>query len=78
MENKTINIEKIYSDFLEHENQENRKKYEKYKGWFSASAAGSCYRKQLYRANRIEEVPMDDRVKRLLRLGKKTNCIFMM
>ena len=64
-----IDIEKIYSDYLEKQNTENRKKYKKFKGWFSASAAGSCYRKQMYRADGVEEVPIDKRVKRLLRLG---------
>ena len=64
-----MNIEKVYSDYLDLEGKKNRKKYTKYKGWFSASAAGSCYRKQLYRKNGVEETPFDDRVKRLLRLG---------
>lgn len=64
-----INIEKIYSDFLEGENKKTREKYKDHKGWFSASAAGTCHRKQLYRKNGVEEAPMDDRVKRLLRLG---------
>ena len=44
-----IDIPKIYNEYLQRKNKENRIKYEKYKGWFSASSAGSCYRKQLHR-----------------------------
>ena len=41
-----IDIPKIYNEYLQRKSVENRKKYEKYKGWFSASSAGRCYRKQ--------------------------------
>ena len=67
-----INLEEIYSDFILEENVKNREVYKtKYKGWFSASSAGSCFRKQLYRANSYEapESASDNRVGRLLRLG---------
>ena len=64
-----INIENVYHTFLERENVRNRKKYEKYKGCFSASSAGSCYKKLLLRAEGVEEPPFDNRVMRLLRLG---------
>jgi len=64
-----INIENIYHSYLEHENVLNREKYNKYKGWFSASSAGSCYKKLLLRAEGVEEPPFEPRVMRLLRLG---------
>ena len=32
-----FDLEKVYSDYINHENTINRKKYDKYKGWFSAS-----------------------------------------
>ncbi|MBC8304023.1 MAG: PD-(D/E)XK nuclease family protein [Pelagibacterales bacterium] len=64
-----INIENVYHSYLEQENTNNRKKYEKYKGWFSASSAGSCYKKILLRAEGVKEPPFDSRVMRLLRLG---------
>lgn len=64
-----INIESIYHTFLEKENTENRKKYKKYKGYFSASSAGSCFKKQLLRMEDKDEPGFEPRVMRLLRLG---------
>ena len=64
-----FDLEKVYSDYINHENTINRKKYDKYKGWFSASSAGSCFKKQFLRAKGKEGTPMDNRVLRLLRLG---------
>jgi len=65
-----INIEEIYSDYIQSENKKNRAEYkEKYAGWFSASSAGSCFKKQLLRHNLKEGPPPESRVSRLLRLG---------
>ena len=71
-----INIEQIYNNYLEKKRVENRKKYEDVKGWFSASAAGSCFRKQLYRTMDLEVEPMDIRSNRLLRLGTLVHADF--
>tara|TARA_R100000458_G_scaffold43855_1_gene41849 strand:- start:1255 stop:1986 length:732 start_codon:yes stop_codon:yes gene_type:complete len=64
-----IDLQEVYSTYLDDEQSKNRKKYEKYKGWFSASSAGSCFRKQLYRRDGVEGKQLERRVQRLLRLG---------
>ena len=64
-----INIEQVYHDYLLHKSGEHKKKYTKYKGWFSASTAGSCFRKQWYKINGYEEILPDERPMRLMRLG---------
>ena len=64
-----IDIEAVYHTYLQVEQDLNSRKYEKYKGWFSASSAGSCYRKQLHKARGDDEVELKPRNMRLLRLG---------
>ena len=65
-----IDIEQIYSDFIQERNTLNRQEYkEKYKGWFSASSAGSCFNKQILRLHQKEGPSPQGRVLRLLRLG---------
>ena len=64
-----LNIEGIYHEFLEKENVENRKKYEEFDGWFSASSAGGCFKKSMLRKEKFPEPDFDERVMRLLRLG---------
>lgn len=71
-----IDIPKIYNEYLQRKNKENRIKYEKYKGWFSASSAGSCYRKQLHRKQDLKLDPMDEKSARLLRLGTLVHADF--
>ena len=50
-------FKQIYEDFLVNENKINqeKRKSNKQKGWFSASSAGSCYKKQWYYINQAEE-----------------------
>ena len=64
-----INIEEIYHEFLLGESGKHKQKYEKYKGWFSASSAGSCHRKQWYKINDYEEVEHAIKPLRVMRLG---------
>ena len=64
-----VNVEKVYADHLKEKNVENRKKYEGLTHLFSASSAGTCFRKQYLRTKGLDEIPMEDRVMRLLRLG---------
>jgi len=71
-----IDIPKIYNDYLEKKRVENKEKYKDVKGWFSASAAGSCFRKQLYRTMDLPIDPMDIRSNRLLRLGTLVHADF--
>ena len=55
--------------YLDKKNIENREKYKEFKGWFSASSAGQCHKKQYYRLNEYDEEPFNRRTKRLLDLG---------
>lgn len=64
-----INVENIYALELEKEQILNRAKYKNHEGWFSASSAGSCFKKLMLRREGTKEPMMEDRVMRLLRLG---------
>ena len=64
-----VDILGIYTEYLREKNSTHKEKYVDYEGWFSASTAGSCFKKQLLRKENTEEKPFDDRVLRLLRLG---------
>jgi len=64
-----LNLETIYNDYLDMLQEEREEKYKEYKKWFSASSAGSCYKKQWYKLNEFESEPFDAKTKRLLRLG---------
>jgi CRISPR/Cas system-associated exonuclease Cas4 (RecB family) len=64
-----LNIESIYATYLNIKQEKNKEKYKNYKGWHSASQAGSCFKKLALRAEGKVEPPMDNRVMRLLRLG---------
>lgn len=64
-----VDVLGIYTEYLKEENALHKEKYIDYDGWFSASTAGSCFKKQLLRKENAKETPFDDRVLRLLRLG---------
>ena len=64
-----INIEEMYASELDREQLINRNKYRNHEGWFSASSAGSCFKKLMLRREGKQEPKMDNRVMRLLRLG---------
>ncbi len=62
-------IEYIYSSYLLSKQDKHKEKYKKFKGWFSASTAGSCFRKQYFASNGYEGKETDRRPMRLMRLG---------
>ena len=64
-----MDFEGIYSVWLKHNQELHKEKYKKHKGSFSASSAGSCYRKQMYRRDKYEGTELKPRNARLLRLG---------
>ena len=64
-----FDLEQVYHTYLNKEQELNGKKYEKFKGWFGASSAGSCFRKQLHRARGDSRTEIKPRNMRLLRLG---------
>ena len=64
-----IKIEDIYNEYLQKINDTHHEKYKDHKGWFSASSAGSCFKKQHLKKIGAEEKPFDKRTMRVLRLG---------
>jgi CRISPR/Cas system-associated exonuclease Cas4 (RecB family) len=67
-----IDIEGIYTDYLDKKQEENRlKRYSGKESWYHASGAGSCSRKLYFES--VEQIkpsnPLDAKTKRLLRLG---------
>ena len=64
-----INLIDIMDLYLDKKNIENKEKYKEFKGWFSASSAGQCHKKQYYKINDYVEEPFDRKTKRLLDLG---------
>jgi hypothetical protein len=64
-----IKIEDIYNEYLEKINSTHHERYKDHKGWFSASTAGTCFKKQHLKKIGAEEKPFDRRTLRVLRLG---------
>jgi len=64
-----LDVESIYHTYLQGQQDFHQEKYDKYKSWFSASSAGSCYRKQLHRTRGDKKTELKPRNMRLLRLG---------
>ena len=58
-----------YNSFLLKEQDNHKEKYKEFEGWFSASTAGSCFRKQYFNVNGYEGTPPDEKSLRLMRLG---------
>ena len=64
-----FDIESVYHSYLQVKQDSHGEKYDKHKDWFSASSAGSCYRKQLHRIRGDKRTELKPRNMRLLRLG---------
>ena len=65
----TNKLTSYYNSFLLKEQDNHREKYKEFEGWFSASTAGSCYRKQYFNVNGYEGTQPDEKSLRLMRLG---------
>jgi len=65
----TNDLTYYYNSFLLKEQDNHKEKYKEFDGWFSASSAGSCFRKQYYNVNNYEQTPVDEKSLRLFRLG---------
>ena len=51
-----MNFEKIYADFIDHRNEENRLiRYEGKEKWYGGSSSGSCRRKLYYKCNSYDK-----------------------
>ena len=64
-----VNIIDIYNSYLLDISVKENKRRQKNQDKFSASSAGYCFRKQWYKVNGYEQIDMDERSLRLLRLG---------
>tara|TARA_Y100000310_G_scaffold137483_1_gene136421 strand:+ start:184 stop:1008 length:825 start_codon:yes stop_codon:yes gene_type:complete len=65
-----MNIIEMYSNWLRKQNVIHRKKfYTGYEKYHSASSAGHCYKKQLFRFHDIKGEPFSDDTLRILRMG---------
>jgi len=73
-----LNIEAVYDSYLDHKIAQEKERRKKRGYWFSASTAGSCFKKQKFAIDGAEEKPLDLRVKRLLRLGTLVHKDFEM
>tara|TARA_Y100001951_G_scaffold100593_1_gene104256 strand:+ start:3005 stop:3763 length:759 start_codon:yes stop_codon:yes gene_type:complete len=64
-----LKIESIYADYLNKKQENYKEKHKGYEDWYSASQAGSCFKKLVLKREGKEGPAMEDRVMRLLRLG---------
>ena len=64
-----LDIEAIYDNYLDYKIVKEKERRKKRGYWFSASTAGNCFKKQKFAIDKTDEKPLDQRVKRLLRLG---------
>jgi len=58
-----------YDSFLREKQSEHKNKYKGFEGFFSASTAGSCFKKQYYNVNGYKGSDLKSNIMRLLRLG---------
>tara|TARA_Y100000034_G_C6796953_1_gene357279 strand:- start:71 stop:898 length:828 start_codon:yes stop_codon:yes gene_type:complete len=65
-----MDIIQIYNEWIDFKQDINkRKRYLGYERYFSASSAGHCFKKQAFKRYNIDGTPIEERIKRLFRLG---------
>ena len=64
-----MEIEKVYSEFLDSKRDEYKEKYKGLEKFFSASSAGHCYKKHLFKITDAPQKDIEARSQRILRLG---------
>ena len=64
-----MQIERMYSEFLDSKNEEYKEKYKGLEKSFSASAAGHCYKKHMFKITGAPQKEIEARSQRILRLG---------
>ena len=64
-----IEIVEVYNDWLDHNQEQRKTEFKHLKDYWSASSAGSCYKKNIFRLFGFPEKEIQKRSKRLLRLG---------
>ena len=64
-----MEIERMYKDFLDSKNEEYKDKYKGLEKSFSASSAGHCYKKHMFKITETPQKEIEARSQRILRLG---------
>ena len=64
-----MDIEKVYSEWLDSKNEEYKERHIGLEKSFSASSAGHCYKKHMFKVMEAPQKELEDRSKRILRLG---------
>ena len=64
-----MEIERIYSEFLDFKNKDYKEKHKGLEKHFSASSAGSCYKKHLFKITDAPLKDFEERSQRIMRLG---------
>ena len=64
-----MQIERMYSEFLDSKNEDYKKKYKGLEKSFSASSAGHCYKKHMFKVTEAPQKEIEARSQRILRLG---------
>ena len=64
-----MQIERMYSEFLDSKNEDYKKKYKGLEKSFSASSAGHCYKKHMFKVTEAPQKEIETRSQRILRLG---------
>ena len=64
------NLKSIYSQYLEHKNDQHTAVRYRDKSWFHSSSSGLCARKHFYSSvQQVEGTPVNDNTQRIFRLG---------
>jgi CRISPR/Cas system-associated exonuclease Cas4 (RecB family) len=64
-----MDIERVYSEWLDSKNEEYKERHIGLEKSFSASSAGHCYKKHMFKIMEAPQKELEDRSKRILRLG---------
>jgi CRISPR/Cas system-associated exonuclease Cas4 (RecB family) len=64
-----MDIERVYSEWLDSKNEEYKERHIGLEKSFSASSAGHCYKKHMFKVMEAPQKELEDRSKRILRLG---------
>ena len=64
-----MDIERVYSEWLDSKNEEYKERHIGLEKSFSASSAGHCYKKHMFKIMEAPQKGLEDRSKRILRLG---------
>ena len=64
-----INISDLYHQYIQWKSDIRSEAYIEHDGWFRASSAGQCFKKQAYKLRKTKSEPIEPKVARNFRLG---------